>query len=63
MTKNEWLRKNVRVKITGGEQEGRTGRAVRPDGQLHGENGWLIKMDHKMGGTFVPTKFLTPEND
>lgn len=55
------LAPRARVYVTDGYYKGRYGHLVRPDGALNGQPGWLVKLDDKMGGAFVPTRYLRVE--
>jgi len=54
---SEWLGRDVRVTVTSGPYQGRTGKAIRPDGR----GTWVVHLDGRFGGTSVPTQWLAPE--
>lgn len=48
-------RVRVRVRVTGGPYKGHSGTLVRPDGTLHGQPGWMVKLDNS---TFIETRYM-----
>lgn len=58
MSDTVWLRPKARVTVVGGHYSGNAGHLVRRDGTLHGQPGWLVKLDGRMSGAFVETRHL-----
>lgn len=55
--------KGERIRVTGGDYRGQYGRAIRPDGTLRGQAGWLVKLDGRTFGSFVQTRHMTVVGD
>ena len=56
----DWLRKDTRVVVIDGPHAGKTGRALRPDGELHGKPVWQVKLDHAFFGAAIEVAHLRP---
>ena len=57
------IARNTRVHVTDGPYKGRSGLAIRPDGNLNGKPVWLVKLDGAFGGAAVETGHMVPAND